>query len=285
MYPKIPKCVLYGLFLYVMKGETMDIISLLASDNYIVVNKDIIKTYGINTALLIGELASEYNYYLKNDLLDENGMFYSTIENVEDNIGLSRHQQKTSLEELKKLEIIDAVVKGMPAKRYIKLNIENLTNKFVKNLQTRMLKTDKQVCKKFTTNNNNITIIKNNNNLTTIYDVVEQNFNRTLTPIEYQKIEEWLLYYDEQIIKYAIEKSIYSNKKTFNYVNGILNNWNSMGYKTLQEIKENEENKQTNKNQNKQSKPEWYGKTIEKNEPTKEEQEEFERKLNEIING
>ena len=265
----------------------MDIISLLASDNYIVVNKDIIKTYGINTALLIGELASEYNYYLKNDLLDENGMFYSTIENVEENIGLSRHQQKTSLEELKELEIIDVVVKGMPAKRYIKLNIENLTNKFVKNLQTRMLKTDKQVCKKFTTNNNNITIIKNNNNLTTtnIYSYIEENFNRLLTPIEYQKIEEWLLYYDEQIIKYAIEKSIYSNKKTFNYVNGILNNWNSMGYKTLQEIKENEENKQTNKNQNKQSKPEWYGKTIVKNEATKEEQEEFERKLNDIFSS
>ena len=121
----------------------MDIISLLASDNYIVVNKDIIKTYGINTALLIGEIASEYNYYLKNNLLDEDGMFYSTIENIEENTGLSRHQQKTSLEELKELEIIDIVIKGMPAKRYIKLNIENLTNKFVKNLQTRMLKINK----------------------------------------------------------------------------------------------------------------------------------------------
>jgi DnaD/phage-associated family protein len=117
----------------------------------------------------------------------------------------------------------------------------------------------------------------------TIYDFIEENFNRLLTPLEYQKIEEWLLYYDEDIIKYAVEKSIYNNKKTFSYVNGILNNWHSIGYKTLQEIKENEEKpKQQTNNQYTEQIPEWYGKEIETNEPTKEELEEFERKLEEI---
>lgn len=119
----------------------------------------------------------------------------------------------------------------------------------------------------------------------TIYDFIEENFNRLLTPIEYQKIEEWLMYYTEDIIKYAVEKSVYNNKKTFSYVNGILNNWHSIGYKTLQEIKENEEKpKQQTNNQYTERIPEWHNKEVDTNEPTKEELEEFERKLEEIKN-
>ena len=57
-----------------------------------------------------------------------------------------------------------------------------------------------------------------------------------------------MLSFDEEIIKYAIEISVFNNKKTFNYVEGILRNWKSTGYKTLQEIKDNDN--KTNKNNN-----------------------------------
>ena len=75
---------------------------------------------------------------------------------------------------------------------------------------------------------------------TTIYEYVEQNFGRPLSPTEVQKIESWLLSYDPSIIKYAVEVATLNNKRTFNYVNGILNNWKTAGYTTIQEIKENE---------------------------------------------
>jgi predicted phage replisome organizer len=75
---------------------------------------------------------------------------------------------------------------------------------------------------------------------TTIYEYIENNFGRTLSSIEVEKIDDWLLSYDEEIIKYAIEISTLNNKRTFNYVNGILRNWKTAGYKTLQEIKDNE---------------------------------------------
>ncbi|MGI5892946.1 MAG: hypothetical protein ACOX7H_09545, partial [Bacillota bacterium] len=77
----------------------MGIISLLASDNYIVVNKDILKKFGINVTLMLGELASEYNYWDKEGKL-ENGMFYSTIENIEENTGLSKYRQSEALKTL-----------------------------------------------------------------------------------------------------------------------------------------------------------------------------------------
>ena len=75
---------------------------------------------------------------------------------------------------------------------------------------------------------------------TTIYEYIEQNFGRTLSPIEIQQIDEWLSIYEEEVIKYSISIATLNNKKTFNYVNGILKNWKSNGYKTLQEIKDNE---------------------------------------------
>lgn len=79
-----------------------------------------------------------------------------------------------------------------------------------------------------------------NNN---IYEFVEKNFGRILTPIEIDKIDKWRLEFSQDIIEYAIQISVLNNKKTFNYVNGILNNWKSRGHKTLQEIKDEEFNK------------------------------------------
>ena len=89
--------------------------------------------------------------------------------------------------------------------------------------------------------------IEENSSVTTttsnLYEIVERNFGRPLSPIEIEKINDWSSSYDEEIINYAISIATLNNKRTFNYVNGILNNWKTEGYKTLQEIKDNEEPK------------------------------------------
>ena len=74
-----------------------------------------------------------------------------------------------------------------------------------------------------------------------IYEFVEENFGRPLSPIEFEKIESWMEDYDQEIIRYAVMKSVLYNKRTFNYVNGILRNWKTAGLRTLQEIKDNED--------------------------------------------
>ena len=73
---------------------------------------------------------------------------------------------------------------------------------------------------------------------TNIYDYIESNFNRTLSPLEIQKIDEWLLLFNEEIIKYGVSIAVMNHKKTFSYVNGILKNWQGSGYTTLEEIKQ-----------------------------------------------
>lgn len=82
--------------------------------------------------------------------------------------------------------------------------------------------------------------ILDNTTTKNIYEYIESNFERILSSIEYQTIDMWLSLFDEEIIKHAIGIAVLNNKKTFNYVNGILKNWKLSGFKTLQEILDTE---------------------------------------------
>lgn len=94
-----------------------------------------------------------------------------------------------------------------------------------------------------------IEIDKDVETTTNIYDYIENNFNRTLSPLEIQKIDEWLLLFNEEIIKYGVSIAVMNHKKTFSYVNGILKNWQGSGYTTLEEVKqESKEIKPSEKN-------------------------------------
>ena len=79
-----------------------------------------------------------------------------------------------------------------------------------------------------------------NGNVNVIYEFIEDNFSRTLSPVEINFIDKWLSLFEEDIIKYAVEIAVFNNKKNFKYVDGILKNWKSCNYTTLQEIKDNE---------------------------------------------
>lgn len=119
-----------------------------------------------------------------------------------------------------------------------------------------MLKNEIEVCqfdkggyvKKLKDNNTNINNTNNNNNnynyiynnsssSDEIINFIESNFGRTLSSFEFEKINCWLNEFDSDIVKHAIELSILNNKRTFAYIEGILKNWKSCGYKTLDDIK------------------------------------------------
>ena len=142
----------------------MGILQLISTSNFITVNKDLIKELGLEEAILLGELASEYDYWsTRNEI--EDGYFYSTIENIEEKTTLTAYKQRKCLENLKNKGIIDIQIRGIPAKRYIKINeekvIEIFNNKLLKNLTTGCKKTSQLEVKKLNGNNN---IINNNIN-------------------------------------------------------------------------------------------------------------------------
>ena len=144
--------------------KNMNILSILASDNYIVINRDLLKKYGINVTLMLCELASEYNYFDKNGKL-EDGMFYSTIDNISERTGLSKYQQAEALKALDEDGIVKSVIKGMPAKRYFKIDVEELTKQIANISLSSCKEIRKQAGEKLETKNNDIKLINKSNNL------------------------------------------------------------------------------------------------------------------------
>ncbi|MBO6233060.1 MAG: hypothetical protein J6N78_03255, partial [Clostridia bacterium] len=78
----------------------MILASLLSSSKYIIVNKDLIKILGLNEAVILGELCSEYTYWENNNQLINNEYFYSTRENIENNTGINAHYQRAAIKNL-----------------------------------------------------------------------------------------------------------------------------------------------------------------------------------------
>ena len=69
--------------------------------------------------------------------------------------------------------------------------------------------------------------------MASLYDFVEENFGRTLSSVEYEKIATWQEDFTDDMLKYAVELAVMSNAKTFRYLEGILRNWTSSQFKPL----------------------------------------------------
>ena len=140
---------------------------MIASNNYIVVNKQLARAFGLEESVLLGELASQMEYWQQRGEASD-GYFYSTIENVKDSTTLSVKRQRSALNALKEAGIIDVKLAGMPAKRYIRINEKQLAlillNNSSQNGTTSLSETAKLDTPKQPTNNNNINNNKNNNN-------------------------------------------------------------------------------------------------------------------------
>ena len=137
---------------------------LLMSSNYWVLNKDLVYELGIEAAFLISTLIEADNL-----MADEEGWFYQTIDTLQEYSTLSRKKQERAIQELSDAGILLQENRGMPMKRYFKIDYDQMmtaiergtrknpfknrgTTKDVQNGQTRMSKTDKLVCPKRTTN-------------------------------------------------------------------------------------------------------------------------------------
>lgn len=119
---------------------------LMASSGYWVLNKKLVAMYGVETAFFLTSLAEAETYVTKG----KGGWFYQTIETVENLTGLTRYKQDRALKELVDDGVVETDVRGMPAKRYMKLNYKRLHDKFVNLPQTSLQETHKQACKKTT---------------------------------------------------------------------------------------------------------------------------------------
>jgi hypothetical protein len=81
-----------------------------------------IRMFNLNTAVMLSEIYSEYTYWQSQNKLEKGGWFYSTVENMYCNTGLSKHQQLSACKELEAYGIIKVKYQGLPKKRYFKFD-------------------------------------------------------------------------------------------------------------------------------------------------------------------
>lgn len=108
----------------------MSIMHLLASNGFITVNKHLARTLGLDEAVIFGELCGKYDYREARGELDENGYFYCTVEDLEENTALNDHKQRKAINNLLKFGLVEQVTKGLPRKRFFKINEGAVLNFF-----------------------------------------------------------------------------------------------------------------------------------------------------------
>lgn len=132
--------------------------NLLSSTAFLVVNKELAKKIGLNETVLLADLISKEQYFIDNNQLND-GWFFNTAKNIQDDTSLTAHQQRKCIKNLRSLGIIETHLKGIPAKQHFKI----IENKLLSYFNTSFKENVKQDVKKTRTINKNKEIIINNN--------------------------------------------------------------------------------------------------------------------------
>lgn len=83
---------------------------------------------------------------------------------------------------------------------------------------------------------NNVSSADNSN----IYEIIEKEFGRTLSPMEYEIIRAWLDNgMSEELIQEAIKEATYNGVSNLRYIDKILYEWSKLGIKTAKDVSDN----------------------------------------------
>ena len=164
---------------------------LLMSSNYYTLNKQIVKTLGIESAFLLTILIEA-----SDGLADDEGWFYQTIEKIGELTGIGRHKQDKIIKDLIESKILEQKNKGVPCKRYFKINYEIIENLVFQKQQTSLSQNDKLDCKKETNlfvKNSQTSLSQNDNNKEHNINNInkELNHKEEKAPDDLKKIKEW----------------------------------------------------------------------------------------------
>ena len=87
-----------------------------------------------------------------------------------------------------------------------------------------------------------------NNSGSNIFEIIEQEFGRTLSPIEYEIIKAWLDGgFSEELIREAIKEATMNNVSNLRYIDKILFEWSKLGIKNSQDVLLNKKKRNENR--------------------------------------
>lgn len=178
---------------------------LLMSSNYYVLNKQIIKTLGIESTFLLTALIEA-----SDGLAGENGWFYKTAPSLEEETGLSKHKQSNIIDELIRLEILEQENKGMPMKRFFRINFKKIEELVFKSKELKNLKPSSEEIERQGVKNFNC---KESKDLTACSEKIEHNKEYIINNLD-----------NNNLINNNLNKELNINihKSILDYLNGKL---------------------------------------------------------------
>ena len=79
---------------------------------------------------------------------------------------------------------------------------------------------------------------------TDIFSIFESEFARPITSTEYEIINAWMEKgYSEELIKGALKEAVYNDVKNLRYIDKILYEWSKKGYKSMNDVNKQYENR------------------------------------------
>ena len=81
-----------------------------------------------------------------------------------------------------------------------------------------------------------------------IFTVFENELGKLLSPMEIEKIKEWITSGNtNEMITLALKEAVLNGVSNLNYIDSILNNWKKKGYKNKEDVLKDKENYHTKK--------------------------------------
>jgi len=145
-----------------------------------------------------------------------------------------------NIEKFKVMELLNS----LSEKKLITISVEKNKNN----------KTEEYICLDLLYNKilNLFKEVKDNNiENTDIFSIFENEFGRTISPMEYEIIKGWLndKFSYEMIIE-ALKEATYNNVNNLSYIDKILYDWNKKGLKTKEDIIKDKNNYRNNRKKN-----------------------------------
>lgn len=196
------------------------------------------------------------------------GQKLTSIEHLADDVGLTIQQTRTALKKLKSTHEITIKTTSknslitiekfnsyqFEADEDNKQNNKQLNNSITNNQQTNNKQITTNKNEKNDNNDKNITIIDDScvDGLKEVIDFYNNNIG-LITPYGLEILSDYAKNMPEDLIILAMQKSVEADKRTIQYIKGILNNWCKKGIKSVLEAEKEDKQFQNTKQENKKA--------------------------------
>jgi len=98
------------------------------TQKFLLVSKPLIKQLGLEAAAWIADMLSKFDYFEKREMIDKNGWFYNTQQNIKDDTSITVSAQTRIIRELQDSGILEFEKRGIPSRNYYRFDFKTLIN-------------------------------------------------------------------------------------------------------------------------------------------------------------